>query len=81
MIIIKSIVGDALGKVELVLGSILGNARSSISINPEGMNNDQLYCIANDWRSRDWKAKEFRTMTNCRFSQVTDTDTLQAIHL
>ena len=52
-------------------GAILGSAaRSSTSINPEGMNDDQLYCIANDWRSRDWKAKKFRTMTHCRFSQV-----------
>ena len=63
------------------LGAILGStARSSTSINPEGMNDDQLYCIANDWRSRDWKAKKFRTMNHCRFSQVT-LDTLQAIHI
>ena len=38
------------------------------SMIPSGVNNDQMYCIANDWRSRDRKAEEFKTLTNCRFS-------------
>ena len=38
------------------------------SMNPSRMNNNQMYCIANDWRSRDRKAEEFQTLTNCRFT-------------
>ena len=38
------------------------------TIQPLGMNDDQLYCIPNDLRSRDRKAEEFLTLTNCRFS-------------
>ena len=50
------------------LGLHLDHAASTRSIQPLGMNDDQMYCIPNDWRSRDRKAEEFRTLTNCRFS-------------
>ena len=40
----------------------------SKTISPLGMKDNQMYCIPNDWRSRDRKAEEFRTLTNCRFS-------------
>ena len=43
-------------------------AQSRSVKNPTGTNDDQMYCIANDWRSRDRKAEEFQTFTNCRFS-------------
>ena len=39
----------------------------SKTISPLGMKDNQMYCIPNDWRSRDRKAEEFRTLTNCRF--------------
>ena len=38
-----------------------------INMSPNGVNDNQRYCILNDWRSRDRKAEEFRTLTNCRF--------------
>ena len=38
------------------------------TISPLGMNDKQIYCIPYDWRSRDRKAEEFRTLTNCIFS-------------
>ena len=39
-----------------------------INMSPNGVNDNQRYCILNDWRSRDRKAEEFRTLTNCIFS-------------
>ena len=38
------------------------------TISPLGMSDKHFYCIPNDWRSRDRKAEEFRTLTNCIFS-------------
>ena len=61
------LIGDLMDKAWAQLG--LSRAARS-KINPVGTDDDHMYCIANDWRSRDWKAKKFRTMTNCRFSLV-----------
>ena len=44
------------------------NSQTQRSMIPSGVNNDQMYCIANDWRSRDRKAQEFQTLINGRFS-------------
>ena len=44
------------------------NINSLGTISPLGMNDKRIYCIPNDWRSRDRKAEEFRTLTNCIFS-------------
>ena len=46
----------------------MNGARSTIVVPSIGVNDDQMYCIPNDWRSRDRKAEEFGTFNNCRFS-------------
>ena len=40
----------------------------------EPQNDDQVYCITNDFRARNFKAKEFKTSKNCRFENVLSTN-------
>ena len=63
------------GFMVLSLGAIainheLGKRNMNLlgTISPLGMSDKHFYCIPNDWRSRDRKAEEFRTLTNCIFS-------------
>ena len=60
--------GLVIGIAYIYAASMNGPRSIGSTIQPLGMNDDQLYCIPNDLRSRDRKAEEFLTLTNCRFS-------------
>ena len=54
--------------IPLTVAAAIIDSQMQRNINPFGVNNDEMYCIANDWRSRDRKAQEFQTLINGRFS-------------